>query len=370
MKTLKNLYLTAFILSLAAFAGCGVGAQYKEEAVYKSLSLQRSPLGPFTVAVLPAEDKRGNKNQEDTKLGMAQIPIFVPYASITRDRPEMPTPKARNDMASMARFYAQYGGGRAKTGGLIESAMATPGSEGGSSEFPPEQYAKYVWGYPPNFSAPEFLRDSLVKELEHTRMFERVIAVRGPRDLAQADLVLKPTLLSTKAKAWASCYGLGLFWWDPTGLILFLPFPTAGVKQEFAMKLELLEPGSDKAIWSGNIYEKAKGKAHLYYLSGLSKYYGNGARPTVMVVAPGPGDHHGQPLNVFLAKGMEKLTPGLHGFLKKQDPTFWEELQFKKSQRPAPEPEVVPGAPAPTAPTGPSGMQKALEEIQRQLLEE
>lgn len=364
MKTPKNISLAALFLCLAALTGCGVGAQYKDEAVYKSLSLQRSPLGPFTLAVLPAEDRRGNVMQEDGKLiGPCLAPLWL-RSSVVRDRPEQLTPKNRRAMESMARFYSQYGGGRAKPGGILAGPVEA--GAGGDSGIPPETYSRYVWGYPPNFSAPEFLRDSLVKEIEHTRMFERVIAVRSPRDMAQADLVLKPTLLSTKGKAWSSCYGLGLFWWDPTGLILILPFPTAGVSQEFAVKLDLLEPGSEKPLWSGNINEKAKGKAHLYYLSGLSKYYGGSSSNAL---APGPGHHNGQPLNLFLAKGMEKLTPVLYGFLKKQPSTFWDDLQFKKSQRPALEPEAAPGAPAQT-PTGPTGIQKALEEIQRQLLEE
>lgn len=316
-----------------AFAGCGINQKYKGPASYRPLSSPKSSIGPYTLAVLVPEDKRGRRNDTGQKLEVVNIPM-VPYASMVREKPEIPAPRAQ--------FYRSDS----------------------------EKYAQFAMGYPPGFSAPIFLQESLVRELEHSKIFGRVYAARSPADLGPADLVLKPTLLSSKVTSWYSQYGLGFLWWDP-GLMFFLPFPMGGVSQELSLVLDLLPAGDPKPLWTGRIYEKGEGKGHLYYLTGFSKYYGatgHAAYPKSLTMVPGPGYHNGQPLNDLLAQGMQKATPALYDSLKKQSDSFWDEINARRASRPQ---EVAPALPGeePTRKPG-SSIEDLMKELQKELQEE
>lgn len=318
-----------------SFSGCGLNQKYIGPASYKPLSSPKSSVGPYSLAVLVPEDKRGRRNDTGAKLDIVNIPL-VPYASMIREKPELPQPELR------ARLY------RDKR----------------------DKYVKFAAGFPPDFSVPLFLQENLVKELQHSGIFQRVYAARSPAELGQADLVLKPMLLSSKLTSWYSQYGLGFLWWDP-GLMFFLPFPMGGVTQELMIRLELYQPGEPKALWTGQLHETGKGKGHLYYLSGFSKYYGASgvaAYPNALVMAPSPGDHGGQPLNDLLAQGMQKSTPALHDFLKKQPPSFWEELEARRASRPQ-EYAPAPSGEEPSRKPG-SSIEDLMKQLQKELQEE
>lgn len=317
MKNRKRILAAVFCLPLvSSMTGCGAGMKYKGGAVYKPLIAPRSNLGPYTLAVLPAEDKRGHKNDREGKMSVPMIPI-VPRMTMTRERPEIRVEGIASNRRRM--------------------------------------------GYPDNFSVSNFIQQALVKEMENSRMFQRVVPVRDIREAQQADLILKPTVFSTKTRTWATAYILGIYWLYMTP---FIPLPTSGSYHELSMTLELFEPGSARPLWAGKVQEKGKGKAHIYYLTGTSKYYGNGVAQA-MVLAPGPADHEGQPLNELVAQGMAKETPVIYNFLKRQSPTFWEEIQAKKQA-----PPEAPAGEAPGEKPATGSFEQMMQRIQKELLEE
>lgn len=279
---------------------------------YKSQTVAQKTY-PATVAVPPLTDRRGNVSKNRT--GLIFVPLVI-YATAIDDR--------------------------------IEKG--------------PAWGTKNQYGYPKGFAPAYFLQGSLAQELQQSRLFQNAVPAANEQQAQYADLVLKGELLSTRftTKGWT--YGLSAF-----ALYSFYLFglPTCTTAQELTLKLELLRPGSSKPLWSGMASEKMTGSAGIYYLSGMSKEYVAGINNCLNT---GSSDHGGQLLNELLAKAMAKATPALANALKSQPPDFWQEIEDARAQRGAFQPQV-PGQEK-AVPEGPSSLQKALEEIQKQLIEE
>lgn len=323
------------ITSLAVFCallGCG-GGGYKGKAYYKPLSSSKPVLGPYSLGVLPVEDNRGNKQEEEQDKRVYTMIPLIPYWTIVRERPENLHQDDLDIIKSVQADYIRRGKP------LSDSDMDV-------------LHRMWAYGYPPNFSAPPFLQGSLVKEFEHSRMFDQVIAVQSPQDLNQTDFVLKPTLLSSKVSDWGTAYMLSIPGFLIGGL---LGLPVQGLSLELDLKLEFFQAGQGKPIWTGRVYEKEKGRSSPYYQTGFAKY-GAGS------------DHHGQPLNELLSKGMAKATPALYDFLKKQPPEFWQELEHNRSQWAA-EPRQEEAAPQQPQ-KSPSSMQDYIKQFQQEIQEE
>lgn len=218
------------------------------------------------MAVLIPEDKRGYRHDGDMKIRLARAIPLIPWMTMVRERPE-----------------------EAPQGNL---------------------------GYPEKFSVPQFLQEGLAAELEHSKMFDKVVQARTPQEGKGADLVLKPTLISSKVSTWGSAYLLGLAGTMFAGMN---PLPMGGASQELILQLDLLERGSQTPIWTGQVSESKKGTYHvIYYASKWAKYYGDGSTSGYSITG---SEHHGQPLNHLLSAGMQKVTPALYDFLKSRPPS-------------------------------------------------
>lgn len=313
----------AGILLLAFLSGCGLKARYEGPAVYKPLGAPKKALGPYALAVFPLQDKRGRRADLSSRWLLSWIPLVF-YAGVVQDRPENP---ARDIQALWRR-------------GAPED---------------PDTYARFSQGYPAQFSPGSFLQQGLVKELEHSRLFERVYAADSAAGASQADLWLKGTLESTRLAVSNISYGildLGLYF------NFFLAAPSGSTRQELVLNLELVNPATGEAVWRGKISEKGKGLGSLWwYLTGFSRY-------SPPPLGPGPKNHNGQPLYELLARGMDKALPGMEASLRPQPSSFWEGIRARKAQMP-PSPEPPAQDPEPEDP-----LQRDLEKIKKDLLQE
>lgn len=255
----RPLWVLPCALVIASLAGCYSGI--RESARYQPESKPQSNIGPYTLAILTPEDKRGYRHDGDMKIRLARALPLIPWMTMVRERPE-----------------------ESPQGNL---------------------------GYPEKFSVPRFLQEGLAAELEHSNMFDKVVQARTSQDVKGASLILKPTLISSKVSTWGSAYLLGL---AMTTFCWMNPLPMGGASQELILQLDLLEPGSRKPVWTAEVSERKKGSYHMiYYATKWAKYYGDGSTSSYSITG---SEHNGQPLNHLLSAGMQKATPAIYDFLK------------------------------------------------------
>ncbi len=213
----KSISLIALLALLSVLTGCGTTTKFVYPSNMRNLKqVKESKFTNKTVAVLPFDDMRGNKNNSAARY-LTLIPLY-PYGWVTYDRPE-----AAQNFLTVEKF---------------------------------------------DFNASEDLAKAAALSLRRSLMFKDAWFTFGG-DKYRADYVFKGEVFSTKYDALIYSYGTSFVCF----YVWLLGTPAGTSENHLAIKFSLQDK-NNKTLWSYSFDNKEKILQGLYYRSGddLSMY--------------------------------------------------------------------------------------------------
>lgn len=207
----KSVSLIALLALLSILTGCGTTTKFVYPSNMHNLKqVKESKFTDKTVAVLPFDDMRGNKNNSSTRY-LTLIPLY-PYGWVNYDRPE-----AAQYFLTVEKF---------------------------------------------NFDASEDLAKAAALSLRRSMMFKDAWFTFGG-DKYRADYVFKGEIFATEYNAMIYSYGTSLVCF----YVWLLGTPAGTSENTLTIKFSLQDK-NNKTLWTYSFDSKEKILQGLYYRSG------------------------------------------------------------------------------------------------------